>query len=216
MALLRRWPPVLWLLVYVGSIFVLNGGNGEWDPLELALGTGLAVVACLLAVYLAAGPWPGRPRPRWTGPLIAGVFAFYAICALAAALFSGPTESIAALLAGVIPMTAAALWVGTVRAKTHPGADGSHDPAAADGDDPFPGVGADDRRPLGDTPEAHDELSPHDLPRDHPGRRAAERQADALDGTTPGHREGAAADTSASPESDLVAPQERDGARVRR
>jgi hypothetical protein len=191
MALLRRWPPVLWLLVYVGSIFILNGGNGKWDTLELALGIGLAVLACLLAIYLAVGPWPGRPRPRWTGPLIGGVFAFYAICALAAALFSGPTESIAALLAGVIPMTAAALWVATTRAKTRSGADRRRDPAAADGDDPFPGLGPDDRRPLGDTPEAHDEISPHDLPRDHPGRRAAERQADA-------------------------APEERDGARVRR
>jgi hypothetical protein len=56
MALPRRWPPVLWLLVYVGSIFVLNGANGEWDTLQLALGIGLAVLACLLAIYLAVGP----------------------------------------------------------------------------------------------------------------------------------------------------------------
>ena len=26
-------------------------------------------------------------------------------------------------------------------------------------------------RPLGDTPEAHDEINPHDLPLDHPGSR---------------------------------------------
>jgi hypothetical protein len=32
-------------------------------------------------------------------------------------------------------------------------------------------------RPVGDSPELHDEISPHDLPKDHPGRHAAERQA---------------------------------------
>src|SRR3954467_3135173 len=37
---LRRWPAALWLLVYVGSIFILNGSNGDWDPLQLALGIG--------------------------------------------------------------------------------------------------------------------------------------------------------------------------------
>jgi hypothetical protein len=211
---LRRWPPVLWLLVYVGSIFILNGSNGQWDPLELVLGIGLAGVACALALYLAVGPWPGRPRPRGTVPLIAGVFGFYAICALAAAIFAGPAEAIATLLAGIIPMTGAALWVATSRAKTRPGTR-KRDPAAADEDDPFAGVGADDARPLGDTPEAHDEITPHDLPAGHPGRHAAERQAEELGGTTPGHRDGAATGTSGEPEADLVdAEEQRDGARV--
>jgi hypothetical protein len=48
-----EWPPVLWLLVYIGSVFVpppLNGANGKWDPLELALVLGLAAVACALAL----------------------------------------------------------------------------------------------------------------------------------------------------------------------
>ena len=40
--------------------------------------------------------------------------------------------------------------------------------------------------PLGDTPEAHDEITPHDLPLGHPGRQAAQRQASAGDGTTRG------------------------------
>jgi len=35
----------------------------------------------------------------------------------------------------------------------------------------------DDRTPLGDTPEAHDEITPHDLPPGHPARGEAERQA---------------------------------------
>src|SRR4051812_50120153 len=109
MALLRRWPPVLWLLVYVGSIFILNGGNGKWDTLELALGIGLAVLACLLAIYLAVGPWRGRPR--WTGPLIGGVFAFYAVCALPAAPFSRPPGTIPPPPPGGLPLTPPAPWL---------------------------------------------------------------------------------------------------------
>jgi hypothetical protein len=35
----------------------------------------------------------------------------------------------------------------------------------------------DEETPMGDTPEAHDEISPHDLPKDHPGRVEAEKQA---------------------------------------
>jgi len=45
-----------------------------------------------------------------------------------------------------------------------------------------------DDRPLGDTPEAHDEISPHDLPPDHPGRPAVIEQAGGMQGTTPGPR----------------------------
>lgn len=213
---LRRWPPALWLLVYIGSIFILNGSNGQWDPMQLALGVGLSAIACVLATYLALGPWPGHERPQWSGTLIGGVIAFYLVCALAAAVFAGPAEAIATLLAGIIPMTGAALWVATARAKTRSAADQRRDPAAADNEDPFAGVGADESRPLGDTPEAHSEIIPRDLPPGHPGRREAELQADALGGTTPGHREGGAADTE-SPEADLVGlDEQRDGARVKR
>jgi hypothetical protein len=46
----------------------------------------------------------------------------------------------------------------------------------------------DDETPVGDTPEAHDEVSPHDLPPDNPGRPEAERQAgDEPGGTAPGN-----------------------------
>jgi hypothetical protein len=45
----------------------------------------------------------------------------------------------------------------------------------------------DDERPAGDTPEAHDEIVPEDLPKDHPGRREAERQAAEGGGTTRGN-----------------------------
>jgi hypothetical protein len=45
----------------------------------------------------------------------------------------------------------------------------------------------DDDRPLGDTDQAHDEISPHDLPPGHPGRQEAERRASQSgDGVTQG------------------------------
>ncbi len=50
----------------------------------------------------------------------------------------------------------------------------------------LPAQPANDSRPLGDTPEAHDEISPHDLPKGHPGRAEAERQAAEGGGTTRG------------------------------
>ena len=43
-------------------------------------------------------------------------------------------------------------------------------------DPPVP-FAPDDETPAGDTPEVHDEISPHDLPKDHPGRQEAEDQA---------------------------------------
>src|SRR3954471_13368570 len=50
-----------------------------------------------------------------------------------------------------------------------------------------------DDRPLGDTPEAHDELNPHDVPRwDRATRMASEEQAGGVGGTTGGNREGEA------------------------
>ena len=64
----------------------------------------------------------------------------------------------------------------------------------SDHTDSVPKQPATRERPLGDTPEAHDELSPHDLPPGSPGRRAAEHQAGGLGGTTTGHREGGASD----------------------
>jgi hypothetical protein len=45
----------------------------------------------------------------------------------------------------------------------------------------------DHETPAGDTPEAHDEIIPEDLPKDHPGRKAAEREAAEGDGTTRGN-----------------------------
>jgi hypothetical protein len=56
-----------------------------------------------------------------------------------------------------------------------------------DADEPLGPMTPDDETPLGDTPEAHDRLSPVDLPPDHPGRQEAERQAGGTEGTTKGN-----------------------------
>ncbi len=58
-----------------------------------------------------------------------------------------------------------------------------HDQSA---DEPLGPATPDDETALGDTPEAHDEISPHDLPKDHPGREAVERASGGEDGTTGG------------------------------
>jgi len=71
--------------------------------------------------------------------------------------------------------------------------------AATDNRDTVPRLNAEGDRPLGDTPEAHDEISPHDLPPDHPGRRAAEEMAEEQsDGETSGMTEGGAAGAGGS------------------
>jgi hypothetical protein len=56
----------------------------------------------------------------------------------------------------------------------------------------FPNQEPRGERPLGDTPEAHDEINPRDIPKDNPARQEAEEQA-AGGGSdeTQGNREGA-------------------------
>jgi hypothetical protein len=73
--------------------------------------------------------------------------------------------------------------------------DGDVEAALSDSDDSLPAAPhiTDSDRPLGDTPEAHDELNPHDVPKwDRATRMAAEEQAGGLEGTTGGNREGEA------------------------
>ena len=53
--------------------------------------------------------------------------------------------------------------------------------------------GTEDGRPLGDTPEAHDEINVHDLPLDNPGRHHAEAMAGDEDATTRGMADGGGA-----------------------
>lgn len=68
-----------------------------------------------------------------------------------------------------------------------------------DGDDVHEQDG--DDTAVGDTAEAHDEVNPHDLPPDHPGRQAAEEQAGDEASTTGGERERGEATRSRGEES---------------
>jgi hypothetical protein len=67
--------------------------------------------------------------------------------------------------------------------------------AMSDENEPVPSshLIPDNETAAGDTPEAHDEINPHDIPPGHPGRRAAEDQAEDTDedgvGTTRGDDE---------------------------
>jgi hypothetical protein len=62
-------------------------------------------------------------------------------------------------------------------------------PRDQESDEPLGPVTPDPGRPVGDTAEAHDEITPHDLPRGHPGRGEAETEArHSESGTTRGNR----------------------------
>lgn len=66
--------------------------------------------------------------------------------------------------------------------KTHDGA--PHDQHASE---PLGPMTPDDETPLGDSPEVHSDITPHDIPLDHPGRKAAEEMAAEGDGTLRGN-----------------------------
>ena len=61
-----------------------------------------------------------------------------------------------------------------------------HDETA---DEPLGPATPDDETPAGDTPEAHDGITPHDLPKDHLGRNEAEELAEQEGGATRGNVE---------------------------
>jgi hypothetical protein len=142
---MTRWPPLVWLLISAASLLVLIGVGGDYNPDALIPGIVLALVGFGLALYLAYGGRHG-PRPRGMTWMVPAVAAWYVASALAASL-AGGKYVIAALGAAIIPMTAAALLIATVRTKT---AQGDSD------DDPFPGIPLDDETPLGDTTEHSD------------------------------------------------------------
>jgi hypothetical protein len=85
----------------------------------------------------------------------------------------------------------------------------------ADHSDSLPKQPATRSRPLGDTPEAHDEISPHDIPLYSPARRAAEQQANGVAATTRGHRQGGAAGRDGPADDErLVGPDEKNEAQI--
>jgi hypothetical protein len=85
--------------------------------------------------------------------------------------------------------------------------DGDHGAVAADSTDnvPSPAGFPDDSRPVGDTPEAHDEINPHDIPKwDAETRQAAEAQAGSEDEETRGNVEGGAGGRFATGDDDTA------------
>jgi hypothetical protein len=141
----------------VGSGLIILGSRGGGHM--LAIGIALTAIAFFISVYLALRPDPRKPRPSIVQWSIGGVAAFYIACAIAAGVLAGKAYGIATLLAGLIPATAVALTLATAREKTAPSVD---DATADAGGDPHPGIGMDDKTPLGDTPEHSDaEGDPH-------------------------------------------------------
>ena len=60
--------------------------------------------------------------------------------------------------------------------------------AGTEAHEPLGPLTPDHETPLGDTTEAHDEISPHYLPPGQPGRQEAEREAGSGAGTTRGNQ----------------------------
>jgi hypothetical protein len=152
--LLRRWPPAVWVMTFVGSLLILMG-LGPWSPAALISGLVLVISAFALAMITASTNWSGAKRSKEVAWAIGFLAGFYVVAA-AVALAAGPEYAAAAILASAIPLTALALVVATIGAKTRQAGDRRVDTAAAAHDDPFPGIGLDDETPLGDTPEHSD------------------------------------------------------------
>ena len=129
------------------------------------------------------------PGPTFPTAVIGGLVA--AVVVIAVAWLALGAEA-------AIPITILALiCVGAAIAYRTIGTAGD---AATDSSDSVPRLNAEDGRPLGDTPQAHDEINPHDLPPDHPGRHAAEEMAQGDDGSTSGMTSGGAAGKGGSEE----------------
>ena len=111
---------------------------------------------------------------RW---MIATVAVFLLVYS-ATVIATGAPEYIlpVALLAVILLAWGVLNWALTRRIVRR---DGSLEAAMSDDEDPVPSAHLipDEVPAAGDTPEAHDEISPHDLPVDHPGRPSAERRA---------------------------------------
>jgi hypothetical protein len=151
----RAWPPIVFIAVSIGSLFVLRGTSGEWRPGYAIAGIVLLVGALAVGLWLALRPRQG-PRHRGLYLALAGMVLWYVLLAAAASV-AGGEYVIAALLGAIIPVTALALMVATIRRKTAQTSDGRYvDTTADDSDDPLPGIGMDDATPPGESAELHD------------------------------------------------------------
>jgi hypothetical protein len=166
---LDTWPPALWLAVYVGSLFVRMASARR--PRDRRHGA--------RAHRLRRGDPPCGEAPSRTSAVEGLCPADGRPGGVLRHLGRGgrpprKDHAFATLLAGC-PSTAATLADAAARRKTRLRDERRLEDASVDDLDPFPGVGMDDA-PLEDTPERHDDITPHDLPREHPARRRAEQR----------------------------------------
>src|SRR3954454_12804054 len=103
-----RWPPLIWILIALGSLLVLIGVGGDWNPGAFAVGAAAVVLGLALALYLAYGRQRDRPRARGVNWLIALTAGFYLVCLVLTAP-AGARYMLAAAGAALIPLTATAL-----------------------------------------------------------------------------------------------------------
>jgi hypothetical protein len=149
---MSRWPPAVWLLVAIGSLLVLIGVGGDWNPAAFFSGAAAMVAGFVPALYLAYGRHRDRPSAGALNWLVGGTAIFYVACVALVAL-TGARYALAAAGASLIPLTAATLIIATARGSTR-GTDGRRREAFGDGT--LPGVGIDDATPLGDTDQHSD------------------------------------------------------------
>jgi len=140
---------------------------------------------------------------RPTRLILPAAAALFAIFALAAGVLEGPVYAIPIIILAILVLgfLAANALLAKRTMQRHDGDERAAQEDSADGA-PSAHLIAEDERPLGDTAEAHDEISPHDLPKDAPGRRTAEAQAARRNGTTRGHAQGAAGGAVLTPVDD--------------
>jgi hypothetical protein len=109
---------------------------------------------------------------------LALVVAFLVVFGVTVILTGNPVYLIAAVMIAALVVGWALLNRGMTQrvAAKHD----SLEDAMSDEDEPIPSTHLipDNDTAAGDTPEAHDEINPHDLPPDHPGRQAAESEAE--------------------------------------
>jgi hypothetical protein len=139
----------------VASLLILRGASGGWRPALLVAGGVIAVGLAVLALHLATSAYEDRPRPPAVTWSIAGLVLFYVLLAAAAGL-AGPEYALAALAAGLIPLTALCLLLAMARSKTLEADGVLKDESAERDEDPFPGIGFEDQTPVGDTTEHSD------------------------------------------------------------
>jgi hypothetical protein len=116
----------------------------------MVAGGALALVVCGVSLYLALEHWPDRPRPAIVMWAIAGVVVFYVLVGLAASA-AGVEYGLVGVAAGVIPLSAVALLLATMRSRTAESVGRLRDDSGDPDEDPAPGLGMDDQTALGDT-----------------------------------------------------------------